>query len=66
MKFSVIAATTFIASASAAVGDKANLAKCAVWNDCVKDNSCVAITKATGEDGDLKYACIETTKCTAT
>ena len=65
MKFSVIAATTFIASASAAVGEKKNLEECAVWNDCVTDNSCVEITKASGADGVLKYACIETTKCAA-
>ena len=65
MKFSVIAATTFIASASAAVGEKKNLEECAVWNDCVTDNSCVAITKVTDADGVLKNACILTTKCTA-
>jgi hypothetical protein len=62
MKFSVIAATTLIASTSAATGDKANKAECSVWNDCVADNSCVVITK-TGADGALKNACILTTAC---
>ena len=62
MKFSVIAATTFIASASAMAGTMANMAECAKWNDCVADNSCTAITKS-GGNGMLKFACVLTTKC---
>jgi len=61
MKFAVIAALS-LASVSAA-GTVAAKTSCALWNDCVADNSCATVVADDATKGKYTKMCILTTDC---